>query len=127
MTDMFRRYYGSVGATYGAFTISIDGSTPERLSASNSSYLDQRMLWSNTSLGTGRHNVTLTHDDSNIATLSLDFFRSVNGVRRRRPTSDSTYPPMLSFIIVQYPPRGRLVYAPSVYASVAAVRLTDCG
>ena len=82
MTNIFRRYYGSVGATYGAFTVSINGSTPERLNASNRLYLDQRMLWSNTSLGIGRHTVTLTHDDNNTASLSLDFFRSVNRVRR---------------------------------------------
>ncbi len=83
ITNVFRRYYSSVGATNGVFTVLIDGSTPERLSASSDLYLDQRMLWSNTSLGTGRHTVTLTHDDTNIASLSLDFFRSViNGVRR---------------------------------------------
>ena len=77
IANVLRRYYGSVGPSYGAFTVTIDGSTPERLNASASLSVDQRMLWSNTSLGTGRHTVTLTHDDSYTASLSLDFFRSV--------------------------------------------------
>ncbi len=77
MADLFRRYYGSQGPDYGFFTISIDGSRPERLSAKSNITQGQRMLWSNADLSPGRHNVTLTHDDANSTTVSLDFFRSV--------------------------------------------------
>ena len=85
MTNSFCRYYASLGPDYGFFTISIDGSKPERLSAKNTLPQSQRMLWSNTDLSPGRHNVTLTHDDANSTTVSLDFFRSVpSEVRRQR-------------------------------------------
>ncbi len=78
MTNLFRRYYGSVGPNFGFFNVSIDGSTPQRLNATSNLSLDQRMLWSSTTLSPGRHNLTLTHDDARPnKTLSLDFFRSV--------------------------------------------------
>ncbi len=84
MTNLFRRYYGAVGPGYGFFNVSIDGSTPQRLTAGNNTDLYQRLIWSNTSLSPGRHNLTLTHDDTRSGfRLSLDFFRSViNNVRR---------------------------------------------
>ena len=83
MTNLYCRYYGRSCSACGSFTVSINGSTPERMNASGSVDLDQRMIWSNTSLGTGRHTVTITHDDDRLtARLYLDFFRSViNEVR----------------------------------------------
>jgi len=79
VTNLFHRCYGIFNPFAGFFNISVDGSVPERLSANNSVTLYQSMLWSNTSLGPGRHTVTLT----NVGPLfSLDFFRSVtNEVR----------------------------------------------
>ena len=84
MTNLFRRYYGDIGPGYGFFNVSIDGSTPQRLTAGNNTYMYQRLLWSNMSLGPGSHNLTLTHDDTRPnKTLNLDFFRFViNNVRR---------------------------------------------
>jgi hypothetical protein len=76
MIDLFRRYYGGVGFGYGFFNVSIDGSTPQRLTAKRNPYLYQQLIWSNTSLSPGRHNLTLTHDDPGVnSSLSLDFFR----------------------------------------------------
>ena len=83
MVNLFRRYYGTQAPEYGFFTISIDGSKPERLSAKSNITQGQRMLWSNTDLSPGRHNLTLTHDDANGTTVSLDFFRSVPSQVRR--------------------------------------------
>jgi len=78
MTDLLCRYYGRLGPNVGFFTVSIDGSRPQRfLNGTNSVELDQRMLWSNTSLGPGSHTITLTQDDVTDQALFLDFFRSV--------------------------------------------------
>ena len=77
--DLLRRYYGSIGPNYGFFNLSIDDSTPQRLNANNDLFLDQQLIWSNTSLGPGRHTITLTHDDTPDMELSVDFFRSVIG------------------------------------------------
>ena len=78
LTNLFCRYYGSVGPIYGFFNLSIDNSKPQRLNAKNNLYLDQQLIWSNTSLGPGRHTITLAHDDTDPDTeLTLDFFRSV--------------------------------------------------
>ena len=84
MTNLFRGYYGVVGTSYGFFNVSIDGSTPQRVTAENNATLYQQLIWSNVSLDPGSHNLTLTHDDTRLdKTLSLDFFRSViNNVRR---------------------------------------------
>ena len=84
MTNLFHRYYGAVGPEYGFFNVSIDDSIPQRLTAQNNATLYQQLIWSNVNLGPGRHNLTLTQDDTrNYKTLSLDFFRSViDNVRR---------------------------------------------
>ena len=84
MANLFHRYYGDQGPSYGFFNVSIDGSTPQRLSAESDELLHQRLIWSNLGLGPGRHNLTITHDDPRVGkTLSLDFFRSVmDNVRR---------------------------------------------
>jgi len=72
-----------MGPDWGFFNVSIDGSTPQRLTAKSNLHLSQQLIWSNTSLGPGRHNITLTHDDNNTTALGLDFFRLViNNVRR---------------------------------------------
>ena len=87
MADLFRRYYGILGPEYGFFNVSIDGSTPQRLNARRnvSNLLFQQLLWSNVSLGPGRHNLTITHDGPRLMALSVDFFRSViNDVRQER-------------------------------------------
>jgi hypothetical protein len=83
LTNLLRRYYGSVGPTCGFFNLSIDGSTPQRLNATSDLFLDQQLIWSNTSLGPGRHTITITHDDTDPnKETNLDFFRSViNSVR----------------------------------------------
>jgi hypothetical protein len=83
MTNLFRRYYGVIGPAYGFFKVSIDGSTPQRLRVEREQYLYQQLIWSNTSLSPGRHNLTLMHDDTNTTVFGLDFFRSViNNMRR---------------------------------------------
>ena len=65
MANLFRRYYNDIDPDLGFFKVSIDGSTP------------QRLIWSDTSHGPGRHKLTLMHDDTNQTSLGLDFFRSV--------------------------------------------------
>ena len=85
MTNLFRRYYSAVGPGLGFFKVSIDDSTPQRLTAYRNVIMSQQLIWSNTSLGPGKHNLTLTHDgDVGVySELILDFFRSViNNVRR---------------------------------------------
>ena len=77
MTNLYSRYYGYLCSHCGFFTVSINGSTLQRLNAPRDPYLSQQMIWSNTSLGPGRHTITLTHDDDNRSFLFLDFFRSV--------------------------------------------------
>ena len=63
--------------------------------------MSQRLLWSNTSLGPGRHNLTLTHDDTAFTVLSLDFFRSViNNIGKNEKTSDSRDLPSLSYRVL---------------------------
>ena len=75
MTNLFRRCYGVIGPGLPFFTVSIDGSTPQRFSGNNSVRLSQKVLWSNTTLSPGRHTVTLTHDDNTGYQIYLDFFR----------------------------------------------------
>lgn len=115
MANLFSRYYGSFGPSTGAFTVSVDGSTPERLNGKGDLYLDQRMLWSNASLGPGRHTVTLTNDDAAPDTkFSLDFFRLVvSSVKQdnKGETTDSTYLSLLLPLVVKHPPRKRRVCA----------------
>ena len=78
------RYYGSLTPSSASFTVSIDGSTPQRVEGKRpNGILDQQMLWSNTSLNPGGHTFTLTHNDVEGTFLSLDFFRSVNSEVRR--------------------------------------------
>ena len=76
MINLFPRYYSFVGLNAGFFKVSIDNSTPQRLTAKRNSSMTQQLLWSNTSLGPGKHIVTLTNDDP-AGLLGLDFFRSV--------------------------------------------------
>ena len=74
------RFYSSLGLSpsSASFIVSIDDSTPQRLNGLISNgEVDQQMIWSNTSLGPGRHTLKLTHDDVDGTTLSLDFFRLV--------------------------------------------------
>ena len=62
----------------GFYTISIDGSEPERLNGKIAAEkLAQRMLWSKTDLTPGRHTFALRHDDRNDTGMGLSFFRSV--------------------------------------------------
>ena len=78
MTNLFCRYYSVVGLNLGFFKVSIDNSTPQRLTAKRNSAMSQQLLWSNTSLDPGRHTVTITHDDTDVESIfGLDFFRSV--------------------------------------------------
>ena len=50
------RYYGGVGPSSASFTVSIDGSTPQRVERERTSrVVEQQMLWSNTSLDPGGH------------------------------------------------------------------------
>jgi len=82
MTNLLRRCYGVIGPIYSSFTVSIDGSAPRLFSGKNNVVLAQKLLWSNTTLGPGRHTVTLTRDDSAKDQFNLDFFRYVvSGVR----------------------------------------------
>ena len=77
ITELLRRYYARNGPDLAAFTVSIDGSTPQRVNATSKVGVNQSMLWSNSSLGVGKHNVTFTHDDINGRYFGLDFFRLV--------------------------------------------------
>ena len=82
ITELSRRYYSRNGPDLAAFTVSIDGSTPQRVNATSKLGVNQSMLWSNSSLGIGRHNITFTHDDINGKYFGLDFLRLVtNEVR----------------------------------------------
>ena len=83
ITDLLRRYYARSGPDSAVFTVSIDGSTPKRVNVTNKSGVNQRLLWSNTSLGPGSHTVTLTHDDANGTWFALDFFRLVTSEMRQ--------------------------------------------
>jgi hypothetical protein len=74
----FLRYYSDVDIPHGFYTVSIDGSTPERLNGKNiGGQLTQQMLWSKTGLSPGRHTFVLKQDDIDGTFISLDFFRSV--------------------------------------------------
>ena len=76
--NLFFRYYSTVDAFSGFYTVSIDGSEPERLNAKNyRGSLNQRMLWSKVALTPGRHTLTIKHDDPIGSFMGLDFFRSV--------------------------------------------------
>jgi len=76
LANLLRRYYSAVDIPHGFFTVSIDGSTPQRLNGkSNVGQLAQQMLWSKTDLDPGRHTFTLTHDDVSGTFLDLDFLR----------------------------------------------------
>jgi len=109
--NQFRRYYGSVGPIYSFFNLSIDGSKPQRLNAKSNLYLDQQLIWSNNSLGPGRHTITLTHDDTDpgMELLSVSYLWGGKG-----ETSDSPYLPLFSSVVVRCPRHGRHVYAPLV-------------
>ena len=72
MTNLLRRCYGVIGPDSGFFTVSIDGSTPQQFSGENDYRLDQKLLWSNTTLGPGRHTLNLTLTNQ---TIWLGFFR----------------------------------------------------
>lgn len=76
-TNLFRRYYGRRCDHCGHFSVSVDGSPPQWPWESTKWTLNQQMLWSNTTLGPGRHTVNITHDDSKDMMISLDFFRLV--------------------------------------------------
>ena len=77
--NLFPRYYSDVDKFHGVYTVSIDGSNPERLNGEIGGLdLSQQMLWSRTDLTPGRHTFTLRKDDLNSTLmLDLDFFRSV--------------------------------------------------
>jgi hypothetical protein len=77
IADLFRRYYARNGPDLAVFTISMDGSTPQRVNATTNLGVNQRLLWSSKSLGPGNHTITLTHDGANGAWFALDFFRLV--------------------------------------------------
>jgi hypothetical protein len=80
ISNLFDRYYGSLGlsASSASFTVTIDGSKPQRIDGKLANgEMDQQMIWSNTSLGPGNHNLTITHEDVRGTTLSLDFLRLV--------------------------------------------------
>ena len=77
MTDLLRRYYARNGPDLALFTVSVDGSTPQRVNATTKWGVNQSKLWSNTNLAAGRHTVTLTHDGANGSWFALDFFRLV--------------------------------------------------
>jgi len=73
MTNLLRRCYGMITPRNAYFfTVSIDGSTPQQFSGENNVLLVQKLLWSNTTLGPGRHTLNLTLVDKEIY---LDFFR----------------------------------------------------
>jgi len=74
MTNLLRRCYGVIGPDRGFITVSVDGSTPQQFSGNHSVELVQKLLWSNTTLGPGRHTVTFTHDNTT-KPFYLDFFR----------------------------------------------------
>ena len=76
--DLFFRYYSDVDRFYGFYTVSIDGSEPERLNGKNDGgQLTQQMLWSKANLTAERHTLTLKQDDFDGNYTGLDFFRSV--------------------------------------------------
>jgi len=75
MTNLLCRCYGPIGPTGSSFTVSIDGSTPRPFSGKNIVVLVQKLLWSDTALGPGKHTVTLTLDDDITDTFYLDFCR----------------------------------------------------
>ena len=76
--NLFFRYYSDVNVDHGFYTVSIDGSEPERMNASsNGGQLNQQMLWSKTNLPPGRHTFTLKQDDLGGKYTNLDFVRSV--------------------------------------------------
>ena len=72
-----RRYYSQLGPNVGFFNVSINGSPPQQFSGLSDVNLYQQVLWSNTSLGPGRHTVTLTSTSDSGGSFGLDFFRSV--------------------------------------------------
>ena len=76
--NLFFRYYGDVDRYNGFFSVSIDGSEPERLNGKiDGGQLTQQMLWSKTDLTPGRHIFTLRQDDITGPYTNLDFLRSV--------------------------------------------------
>jgi hypothetical protein len=97
------RYYADLDSSHGYYTVSIDGSEPERLSGKNDGgQLTQLMLWSKTDLRPGRHNLTLKHDDIGGTYMSLDYFRSVTNEMKVH-WSDFHPPLFLPASVVQCP------------------------
>ena len=78
--NLFLRYYSDIDRYNGFYSVSIDGSEPERLNGkTDGGQLTQQMLWSKTGLTPGRHIFTLRQDDLTGPYTNLDFFRSVTG------------------------------------------------
>ena len=77
--NLLLRYYSHLATANGFYTVSIDGSEPERLNGRNDGgHLVQQMLWSKTDLTPGRHTFNLKSDDrGGTGYVGLDFFRSV--------------------------------------------------
>ena len=72
------RYYSDKDIPHGFYTVSIDGSPPERVDGRNSlGQIAQQMLWSKTGLSNGQHTFTLTHNDTDGTYVTFDYFRCV--------------------------------------------------
>ena len=77
-TNLFLRLYSDIERYNPYYSVSIDGSEPERFNPkSNGGQLTQQMLWSKTDLTPGRHIFTLRQDDITGPYTNLDFLRSV--------------------------------------------------
>ena len=78
MIQLGYRYYSDISPEHGAFTASIDGSSPEWASAYTNAEkygLTRQLLWSKTNLPPAKHTLTLTHAGQEGQRFKVDFFR----------------------------------------------------
>ena len=116
-------FYGSVDKPHGFYTVSLDGSKPERLSGTNpTGQLTQQMLWSKIGLTPGRHTFTLTQDDDNGKYVNLNYFRC--GVSNFSAVGESKHRSLLLIRVLRNEDASALPASAFTTSSVSPTSMT---